>query len=443
MPAEGMRVSVSGSTFVATLVVGIVLLLCPSKILAQHGGGGGGGGGRGGLGGAGRPTGVSPKDDLKDFHRLVALQATPEQKAMFARIVEDAQSVGAELKSFRDLLPTKPADLSDLATSLQEAIDKARSGNQGFIGSFSPEQKSGLKDITKKLVKTDSDLAKQSKELTSDEHTANSVEEIDKALANLQSGEAALGNEMSIVLPSAGEGLAWNLPPVTNTIEVAGQSIAISASGTVAQTSAEDDHNFSLKLTADLSDLQREIADILRTQLSRSPRCGERFEIQNATLTPLGKSGIVTVHLHYERWFCAPGQGSEIPSELVSGDGSVEIKLTASVEQNISWHLVSEIGRVDGDGFLHEMLSSGILGNILRDQISASVLSILQKGTNLKTALPPSGQGLATTTKAQFEDDGAGRLSLVLEDRLLFSSEQAKQFTTQLKQSLSAQTSAQ
>jgi hypothetical protein len=88
------------------------------------------------------------------------------------------------------------------------------------------------------------------------------------------------------------------------------------------------------------------------------------------------------------------------------------------------------------------MLSSGILGNILRDQISASVLSILQKGTNLKTALPPSGQGLATTTKAQFEDDGAGRLSLVLEDRLLFSSEQAKQFTTQLKQSLSAQTSA-
>jgi hypothetical protein len=43
---------------------------------------------------------------------------------------------------------------------------------------------------------------------------------------------------------------------------------------------------FNLKLTADLSDLQQNITAILRAQLTRSPRCGERIEIQQATLTP-------------------------------------------------------------------------------------------------------------------------------------------------------------
>jgi hypothetical protein len=144
-------------------------------------------------------------------------------------------------------------------------------------------------------------------------------------------------------------------------------------------------------------------------------------------------------HLHFERWFCPPGQGWESPSELAAGDGTIEIKLTPSVETNVGLRLVSEVGRVDGDGFLRELLSSGALGAELREQITASLLSALQRGTDLKNALPPAALGFATIQKAEFQDASAGRLSLVLDGQLQFSDEQKKQFTAQLKQRLSAQ----
>jgi hypothetical protein len=454
MYAEGIRLLVASARMsMAALIIGAAVLICPGGMLAQHGGGGGrGSGGMGGLGSTGaggaRPSGVSTKDDLKDFHRLMALQATPEQKAMFVHIVEDAQAAGDQLKALRELLPKNPAapDFSNHVASLGESVEKARTGNQSFIASFSPTQKSGLKDLTKRLQKTDSDLAKQTQELSqmvqttgTDEHTASSTADLDKTLANFQSGQLALGNEMSITLPSAGQDLTYTLPAVTNSIEIAHQTIAVPAAGTISRASAEEAHNFSLNLTADLSDLQREISNILRAQLNRSPGCGERIEIQRATLTPLGTASLVMVRLHFERWFCTLGQGEERGAELAAGDGTIEIRFTPAVEQNGGWRLASEIGRVDGDISLRELLSSGSLGAALRDQIAASLLFAMQKGTDLKSTLPTAAQGSASIEKAKFQEDGAGRLSLVLEEKLLLSDEQATRFAVQLKQSLSAQ----
>jgi hypothetical protein len=453
MYAEGIRLLVASARWLtAALLIGAALLICPAAMLAQHGGGGGrGSGGMGGLGSAGaggaRPSGVSTKDDLKDFHRLMALQATPEQKAMFAHIVEDTQTAGGELKALRELLLKKPAapDFSNQVAGLGEAVEKARTGNQSFIASFSPTQKSGLKDLTKKLQKTDSDLAKQTQELSQlaqptgiDEHAASSAADLDKTLATFQSGQLAIGNEMSITL-AGGQDLTYTFPPVTNSVEIAHQTIVIPAAGTISRASAEEAHNFSLNLTADLADLQREISNILRAQLDRSPGCGERVEILRATLTPLGTASLVTVRLHFERWFCAPGQGAERAAELAAGDGTIEIKFTPAVEQHGGWRLASEIGRVDGDIALRELLTSGSLGAGLRDQIAASLLFAMQKGTDLKSTLPPAAQGSASIEKAKFQEDGAGRLGLVLEEKLLFSDEQATRFAVQLKQSLSAQ----
>ncbi len=85
--------------------MGIALLANPSKMLAQHGGGGGGGrspmGGGGGTGGGGRPDGVSEKDELKDFHRAMALQATPDQRAAFAKVAQYVQAAVDQLQTFR------------------------------------------------------------------------------------------------------------------------------------------------------------------------------------------------------------------------------------------------------------------------------------------------------------------------------------------------------
>jgi hypothetical protein len=450
MFTEGTHLLVIRTRFAAaTLAVGMVLLYQPGSALAQHGGGAGRGMGNvGGPGIGDRPSGVSPKDDLKDFHRLMALQASTEQRAMFARILEDTQSATEQLKALRELLPKTPtpAELSRPAANLQDAIETLHNGNQKFVASFSSAQKSGLKDLSKKLLKADSDLGKQGQELGhiaeapgAAENFTNSASILDKALDTLRNNQLALATEMSIPVAAAGQDLAVTLSAVTNSIELAGQTIVIQTSGIVSPTSAEDIHSFSLKLTADLSDLQEEIASILRSQLNRSPNCGERVEIQRATLTPLGISGLLEVRVHFERWFCPPGQSGANPSELTSGDGSMEIRLTPAVGQNGGWRLASEIGRVDGDVSIRELLSSGTLGAALRDQVAAGVYAILQKGTDLKTALPPAVQESATIEKAKFNEDGAGRLSLVLEKQLRFNDEQAKQFSVQLKQSLSVQ----
>jgi hypothetical protein len=101
--------------------------------------------------------------------------------------------------------------------------------------------------------------------------------------------------------------------------------------------------------------------------------------------------------------------------------------------------LSSETSRVEADGFLHDLLISGPFGVKLREQITASFLSIVQKGANFKTAMPPAAQNLASIRKAQFQDAGAGRLTLTLDGQLQMSDEQAKQFTDQLRQQLSAQ----
>jgi hypothetical protein len=437
--------------WVAAMIVGIALLISPCGMFAQHGGGGGGGG-RGLLGSgtganAGRPGGVSEKDDLKNFHQAMAVMATAEQRAAFAKISQYAQAAIDQLQAFRESLHQVPSGspLSDRATAVERAIEQARAGNQNFLTSFSPAQKSGLKDITGKLAKADSEVDKQIKTFNQavqtpkpeGEQIASSAASLDKQFASFQSEQLALGREMGVLLPADGQELAFNLPPVTSSVNVAGQPVSIVTSGDVSRTSSENGHNtFSLKLTADLSDLQQNITSIVRSELTRSPRCGERIEIHEATLTPLPPASLVVAHLHYEHWICPPAAS---PTELAGGDGEIEIKLTASLEPNARLQLGSEIIRVDADRFLRDLLRSGDLGETLSEQIAASVLSAMQKGADLKTALPPAAEASATLEKAQFQNAGAGQLSLVLDGQLQFSDEQTKLFATQLKQRLSAQ----
>ena len=403
--------------------------------------------------GVGIASGVSDKDDLKDFHQAMAVQATDEQRAAFIKVAQCIQAASDRLKAFRGLLQNVPSSspLSDRATTLDQAIEQARAGNKNFLASFSTKQKSGLKDIAKKLEKADSDLDKQVKALdqivqivqtskSNGEPIASSAASLAKELASFQDEQLALGREMGILLPTDGQDLTFNLPKVTNSINVAGQPVSIPASGIVSRQSAgtpagtpnENGRNlFSLKLTADLSDVQHNITTILRDKLTRSPRCGERLEIRQATLTPLAPASLVVARVHFERWVCPPSR--ESPMEVAGGDGAIEVKLTPSVEQKAGLGLISEITRVDAERFLRDLLRSGDLGDTLREQIAAAVLSAMQKGTDLKATLPPAAQPSATLQKAQFQDAGAGQLSLVLEGQLQFSEEQTQQFAAQLK----------
>jgi hypothetical protein len=182
------------------LVCGIVLLLNPHPLLAQHRGGHGAG--------AGRPAaGASTTDDLKDFKRAIALQATPDQVTQFQRLTKSTQ---AARKNTQDLLQlaenvSKP-DLFHYMDPLTSAVEQAQTDNEQFLQSFSGVQKSGLKDVTKKLGKANSDVTKQSKALARGlghsgidaRQIAGVAEKLDKALSDFQTRQLAVGTEMGI-----------------------------------------------------------------------------------------------------------------------------------------------------------------------------------------------------------------------------------------------------
>jgi hypothetical protein len=469
---------------IALSLAAIAFLISPASMLAQHGGG------RSQPGANSKPvicvhdcvdphTGLGDDDD-RNLERLMAVQATPEQTTSFNRLLKDVQSARDRLQSF-----LKPAQgpgssaPSAAAATLDQSVEKLRTASQNLLASFSAVQKSGLKDVTRKVENADSELDKLRTAFTrilqnaqaDSAPVAASAANLDSALASFQNQQLALGREMSIVLPSDGQDFAFILPGATTTIDLAGQSISIPVSGATARTSAADGQDqFSLRIVADFSDLQQNITPILRSLLTRSPRCGEHLEIQHASLHPLEPASLVIVRLHFERWICPGGS----PMELASGEATVEVKLTPSIEQskidqnkidqnaiaqnkpdqnkaeqnktasnsiepNPSLHLASEFGRVDADGLLRESLLSGSLGDTVREQAAAALYPAMLKAANLKAALPPAAQGSGTIRKAQFQDAGAGQLRLVLEGQLQLSDEQTKQFVAQLKQPLSAQ----
>jgi hypothetical protein len=182
------------------LVCGIVLLRNPHSLLAQRRGGHGGGTGR-------APAAGSGTDDLKDFKRAMALQASPDQVVQFQRLNESTQ---VARKSAQDLLklaenPSK-TDLLRPTTLLASALEDAQTDNQKFLQTFSAVQKSGLKEITKKLGKANSDVTKGSKALTRDlerppiggQQISGVAKKLDKALSDLQARQLAIAKEMGI-----------------------------------------------------------------------------------------------------------------------------------------------------------------------------------------------------------------------------------------------------
>ncbi|MGD0570848.1 MAG: hypothetical protein ABSA78_20810 [Candidatus Sulfotelmatobacter sp.] len=436
---------VSGLT---VFVLAAALLAHPSEMLAQRGAGGGhtGGGVESGesLSSIGKATGVDVKDDLKDFHEMLAVQATSQQIVAYAAMLKTTAAASAELKTLLDQLGKQSSqELASRVASLNQAIEAARTEEKKFLDGFSDRQKSGLKEITKKLLKADADLAQQARELdervvdakTPGPQIASVAQGLDQALTSFQTGQLDLGEEMSIAARN-GEQAAFEIPPVRNSIifpgQSAGQSVVVTASGVISRGVADNGQNkFKLELTADMSDLQHDFTEVLRSQLDKANRCGEQIAVQNAVLTPQEPAGLVVVQLHFERWACFGGQASEI----AEGNGTVEMNLIPAVGNDGALHLAPKISRVDAEGLLGESLRSGSLGDILREKVSEAVLSAVRQGGDFKAILPPSAQGNVTLRRAEFEGTGAGKLVAVLDGDIRVSNENAAALTSELKAS--------
>jgi len=445
----------SGICGIHAVVLGAALAY-PGGMLAQRGGGGGTGGasaGGGGLSGGGRASGVSVKDDLKNFHAALAVQASSPQIIEYELMVKSTAVASAELQGFQEELGKK-SDVPELAsrcTALEQALERARTENKKFLDGLSDRQKSGLKEITKKLTKADFDLAIQAKALDQEvgdkkaaPQIASSAQSLERALTSFRSQQLDLGEEMSIGAASNGDDSTFNLSPVKNSVEVANQPIAITTSGMISKGVAEGGQNtFKLELAEDMSDLQQNITEVLRAQLDRDDRCGERISIQSATLTPRAPASQVVTRLHFERWTCAGVLGRETVNEMVGGNGTIEVKLIPAVGENGGLRLVPEIGRIDAEGLVAELLRSGSLGDDLRDKITEAILSAVRQGGDFSLTLPPAARGFAILHHAQFQGTGSGRLIAVLEGEIRLSDEKVSALTTELKRRSSSQETTQ
>lgn len=227
----------------------------------------------------------------------------------------------------------------------------------------------------------------------------------------------------------------FKIPPVKIPLNVKDQTVTIVASGLIAVTRYEHGSNIvRLELSADLSDLQRNLTHLLSSQLDKDDRCGDRIAIQNATLTPENPASLSVVQLHYERWGCVKVLGKQQSKRLVGGNATIQMKLTPAVdESHTQLRLVPEVGPIEADGSLGELLRSGTLGQMLQDKIREAILSALQKGTNLDATLPPAIQDYAKIQDARFEDAGGGRLAAILDGEFHVTDEQIQLLAKQVK----------
>lgn len=235
---------------------------------------------------------------------------------------------------------------------------------------------------------------------------------------------AALGAIEILLCGAQAADLTWQIPPVKTSLNVGGQPMEIQAWGTI---SAAQSGAVRLAVTVDLGSFQENIIPVLRTQLNRSDRCGERLSVERATLAPAAPSSVLNLQVHYERFGCVKALGKQVVKRLVGGDAVIEVDLSPSVEDRASnenpaenpasgqriW-LTARVRKIDADGSLGELLNSGQLGDSIREKIDASVESAVRKSANLKSSLPPEVAEVASIKSVQFADGGSGRLWLAI-----------------------------
>ena len=230
----------------------------------------------------------------------------------------------------------------------------------------------------------------------------------------------------------------FKIPPVKIPLKIKDQQITIVASGQLTMAPKVHDVNIvNLALNADLADLQQNLAPVLAAALDKDNRCSDRIQIQNATITPIEPASLVVVQLHYERWVCVKLFGKEQVQKLIGGNAVIQVKLTPTVgEDHTELRLVPELGPIQADGTLGELLRAENIGEILRDKIQDAILAALQKGLDLNAILPPAIQGGATIQDAQFKDAGNGRLMVTLDGVIQITDDQLQDLEKQLKSRL-------
>jgi hypothetical protein len=188
-----------------TVIFAAMLILASQHLLAQRGGRHAG---AHSSDHTGNPSASSDTDEMKDFERGFALQASPDQLSQFQVLSQHTESARKQAHDFLHMIETgsKPPEFSDPADDLKDAVQEAHDGSKEFVEKFSQLQKSAFKSLTKKLAKANTDLAKLGQALNQEVGRTNAdnqsmtgvLKKLEQALANLRAEQNDLGKAMGI-----------------------------------------------------------------------------------------------------------------------------------------------------------------------------------------------------------------------------------------------------
>jgi hypothetical protein len=193
----------------------------------------------------------------------------------------------------------------------------------------------------------------------------------------------------------------------------------------------------TLQLTADLSGLQQNLTPLLAAELNKDDRCADSIAIQNATLNlvdPSEPSALAIVQLHYERHVCIKMMGKQESKRLIAGNAQIPITLTPQVTDGTQLQLVPQVGEIQADGSLGQLLRAGPVGEAIRAKVHDAILKALQKATNVNATLPPIAQQYASLQSASFVDGGDNHLLVVLDGEIHLTQDQIKTLRDQLRE---------
>jgi hypothetical protein len=237
-------------------------------------------------------------------------------------------------------------------------------------------------------------------------------------------------------LPAAtrSQNFTFRIPPQRIPVNIGKQPITITASGIISvRSGAQNDYVLKLQLDADLSDLQQNVTGLLRSQLDKADPCGDHIAIQHATIVPVVPVSRAVVQLHYARYTCVRVFRKRRSTKLIAGDGVIQMKFTPTVEDRKTLRLVPDVESIQANGSLGQLLRAGPLGAMIREKITKALVSAMQKGTDRSLTVPPAVQDIAAIDRAQFADEGAGHLGVVLEGSVVITPQQIQAIETQLK----------
>lgn len=419
-----------GRSFTVGALVGTGLLLSTGTLFAQGGGAGLGHGAP--VAGVGAPSGIDEKDELRGFHRAIAVQATGEQTTEFRALMSKIEMIGRELEQLVSESNThssaKNADeWGTRVAAVRQELDGAQAETGKFVSGFSVAQKAGLKEITARVMKAESDVGEQEKlfDAGGGREEPARTEGLRKALGNFRSALDDLAVEMGILISEGPSRVAFNIPARKSSRTIGGQAVGVTTSAVITRVSESAapgaEGVYKVEATTDLADLQANIGMILGAMMNKEDRCGERIRVKEANLTPEIPVGEALVRMHYERWVCSAGYGGN--REMTEGNATVEMKVTAGVGADGQVMISSQIVHVEAERFLADLLRSGTLGDGLKEKMSSAVTAAV---ADLKTVVPAAGETV-TARSVRFDSVRENELSVVLGGEMRMSEARAKE----------------